>query len=94
MTLKASNIREREHAPSALFSQDWMNDSSHFDTDLCRFFFFFNLLSLVNIQSLAVGFGGLLMEALAKSAEKPYAEIAHSQKKHGNIMLRQWDENL
>lgn len=55
---------------------------------------FFNLLSLVNIQSLAVGFGGLLMEALAKSAEKPYAEIAHSQKKHGNIMLRQWDENL
>lgn len=40
----------------------------------------FNLLCLVNIQSLAVGFGGLLKEALAKSAEMPYAEIAHSQR--------------
>lgn len=48
----------------------------------------FNLLCLVSVQAWQLALEGLLMEAIAKSAEMPYAEIAHSQREHGNIMLR------
>lgn len=54
----------------------------------------FNLLCLVNIQAWQLALESWLMQAVAKSAEMPYAEIAHSREERSNIMLRQWDENL